>query len=233
MKQKDGKCISFFAFTSNGKITPVSCGKWSCPHCSKENARLWAWRARLQLDCSPETYYVWTFTLGSRYKLPSKGYSILPKLWDNLRKVVVRWYSRQLKEKNFKWVYMAFVEAQPKKRKMPHFHIITNVPAPYRIKDFAVHNGFGHQAKQDEITSKKAAYYVSKYVSKGDPNMPKKFRRVRTSQSWAKLPPYVGNKLYVKSKKESITAFLLRVADETGRDLDDLWDDWKWAHEID
>jgi len=128
-------------------------------------------------------------------------------------------------------VYMAFVEAQPKKRKMPHFHIITNVPAPYRIKDFAVHNGFGHQAKQDEITSQKAAYYVAKYVSKGDPNMPKKFRRVRTSQSWAKLPPYIGEKLYVKSRHETITDYLIRVSEATDKSIDELWDVWQWAHE--
>jgi len=128
---------------------------------------------------------------------------------------------------------MAFVEAQPKKRKMPHFHIITNVPAPYRIKDFAVHNGFGHQAKQDEITSTKAAYYVSKYVSKGDPNMPKKFRRVRVSQKWAKLPPFVGDHLFVKSKNELLRDYLIRVHEATGRGLDDLWDDWKFYHEMD
>ena len=193
---------------------------------------MWAWRARLQLDSTQDTYYVWTFTLGSKYKLPQQGYAALPKLWDNLRKVVQRWYARSTGNKAFRWVYMAFVEAQPKKRKMPHFHIITNVPVPYRIKDFAVHNGFGHQAKQDEITSKKAAYYVSKYVSKGDANMPKKFRRVRTSQAWAKLPPYAGNKLYVKSRSETITAFLIRVADATDRSIDDLWDQWQWAHEM-
>jgi len=63
--------------------------------------------------------------------------------------------------------------------------------------------------------------------------MPKGFRRVRVSQKWAKLPPYIGNKLYVKSKKETITAFLMRVSGATGRDIDDLWDDWKWAHEMD
>lgn len=128
---------------------------------------------------------------------------------------------------------MAFVETQTKKRKMPHFHIITNIRAPYRIKDFAVHNGFGHQAYEDEITSKKAAYYVSKYVSKGDPAMPKSFRRVRTSQSWAKLPPYATNRLLVKSNKESITDFIFRVANETGKSPDDLWEQWKWAHEMD
>jgi len=231
MRKKAGKCISFYAFTTKGKIVPVSCGKWSCPVCAKENAMLWAWRCRLQIDNSTDVYYVWTFTLGSKFKLPKQGYAALPKLWDNLRKVVTRWYTKATGDKGFRWVYMAFVEAQPKKRKMPHFHIITNVPAPYRIKDFAVHNGFGHQAIQDEITSKKAAYYVSKYVSKGDPNMPKKFRRVRTSQLWAKLPPYVGDKLYVRSKKETLTAFLLRVSDDTDTDIDDLWEQWKWVHE--
>lgn len=233
MRKKSTKCISFYAFTSKGKIRAVACGKWSCAVCAKDNARMWAWRARIQLDGTQETYYVWTFTLGSRYVLPKDGYKALPKLWDNLRKVVQRWYAKVTGDRTFKWVYMAFVEAQSKKRKMPHFHIITNVEAPYRIKDFAVHNGFGHQAKQDEINSVKAAYYVTKYVSKGDPSMPKSFRRVRTSQKWAKLPPFIGDKLYVKSKKESITDFLIRVSEATDTDIDDLWEQWSIAHEID
>ena len=194
---------------------------------------MWAWRARLQLDAATETYWVWTLTLGKAYKRPKQGYEALPKLWNNLRTVVQRWYAKKTANKAFKWVYMAFVEAQPKKRKMPHFHIITNVPAPYRIKDFAVHNGFGYMAVEDEITSKQAAYYVSKYVSKGDPNMPKKFRRVRTSQNWAKLPPYVGTKLFVRSRAETITDFLIRVSNATGKDLDDLWEQWQFAQEMD
>jgi len=116
---------------------------------------------------------------------------------------------------------------------MPHFHIITDMPAPYRIKDFAVHMGYGHQAKQRVVDTFEAANYVAKYASKGDKNMPKNFRRVRCSQNWSKLPPFQGDKLYVKSRNEHITAFLLRVSDETGADLDDLWEQWKWAHEMD
>lgn len=233
MIQKPGKCIAFYGFTGLGKIRAVPCGKWSCEVCRKHNAKMWAWRARIQIDGSTETFWCWTFTLGSKYKTPRQGYEALKKLWNALRMNMQRHYCKDGTGKKLKWTYMAFVEIQPKKRKMPHFHILTNIPAPYRIKDFAVHNGFGHQAKSDEIDSQKAAYYVTKYTSKGDPNMPTKFRRVRTSQNWAKLPPYVGDKLYVKSRNETITAFLLRVADETDTSIDDLWEQWQWAQEMD
>lgn len=231
MRQKSGKCIAFFGFTSQGKIRAVPCGKWSCEVCRKTNAKMWAWRARIQIEGDPNTYWCWTFTLGSKYKTPRQGYEALKKLWDNLRTNMRRNYCKDATGKPLKWTYLAFVEIQTKKRKMPHFHVLTNIPAPYRIKDFAVHMGFGYQAYSDEVTSNQAVHYITKYVSKGDPNMPQGFRRVRTSQNWAKLPPYVGDKLFVKSRNESITDFLLRVSDATNADIDDLWEQWQWAQE--
>jgi len=187
----------------------------------------------LQIEDTSEVYVCWTLTLGSQYKTRQQGYAALKKLWDSLRKVVQRKLLKLPSNQGKKWTYLAFVEEQPKNRKMPHFHILTNIAAPYRIKDFAVHNGFGHQATEKPVDSRKAAYYVTKYTSKGDPNMPKSFRRVRASQNWKKLPPYEGDKLIVKSKNEFLSDYLLRVSAATDIAIEYLYEQWKLFNEID
>ena len=233
MRKSSQKCISFFAFNSKGTIRAVPCGKWSCEVCRKKNAQMWGWRAQIHIDNATHTYWCWTFTLGSKYKTRKQGYESLKRLWDNLRTVIRRNYSKSPSGATIKWTYLAFVEEQPKKRKMPHFHILTNIPSPYRIKDWAVFLGFGFEAYEDEVVGKQAARYVSKYVSKGGTDMPRGFRRVRSSQNWAKLPPFIGDRLIVKRNSESITDYLLRVADTTDTEIQDLWDRWRVAHEID
>jgi len=233
MKRKKQNCIVFYAFDSEGKIKGVSCGKWSCEYCRKDLARMWSWRARIEVGDAQKTYWCWTLTLGGNYKTRQQGYAALKTLWDNLRKHIQRKLTKLDENKGKKWTYLAFVEEQPKQRKMPHFHILTNFKAPYRIKDFAVHHGFGFEATEKRVDGVQAANYVSKYTSKGDPNMPKNFRRVRASQNWAKLPAYEGGKLYVKSKNENLTHYLLRVEAATGIGVEFLYEQWKLMHEID
>lgn len=215
-------CPALVAFNSRGIVVGVKCGLWSCPTCRQHNSRMWAWRARLQIENDNKTtYYFWTFTLGSAYKTAKAGFRAIPKLWDNIRRAV------QKREKG--WIYLAFVEGQGRRGNMPHFHVLSNKPAPYRIKDFAVHNGFGYQAKEKPVESIEAAGYVSKYVSKGMPDAPRNFRRCRPSQKWAKLPPYEGDPLLVKSRKESLTDYLLRVNQASGVDIDELYNRWRTA----
>lgn len=93
--------------------------------------------------------------------------------------------------------------------------------------------GFGHQAKELAVDSGGAASYVAKYASKSDDAMPKDFRRVRTSQGWAKLPEYHGMPLIVKARKEFLSEYLIRVAEITGVDFETLHARWTLAHEID
>lgn len=87
--------------------------------------------------------------------------------------------------------------------------------------------GFGYQAYEKQLNSLKAASYVSKYASKQSDKMPKGFRRVRASRDWAKLPDYEGKPLYVRSKTESLTDYLLRVNRATGVDMDTLLERWR------
>lgn len=216
------QCPALFAFNSEGNLHAVKCGQWSCVSCAKDLARLWAWRCRLHVEQANTQAYFWTFTMGSRVRTAARGYAILPTLWDNLRKTVQRSCSD--------WSYCAFVEGQTHRGNMPHFHVISMISAPRRIKDLAVQCGFGYQATQTPINSQKAANYCAKYASKTNPATPKGFRRVRASQDWAKMPPYDGEPLIVRGKRELLSDYLLRVHWKTGVDIDDLL--YVWTNQL-
>jgi len=212
------KCPIMKAFTAHGTVKAVPCGRWQCPRCSKANARKWAWRAMLQLDADPRPCRFWTLTMPGGYKSPAFAFSCIPGLWDAFRKLIQRSCGN--------WTYLAFVEGQAQRNGMPHFHILSYAPSPYRLKDVAAHVGFGYMAKDLPVQSKQAAVYVAKYASKGDPAMPKGFRRVRASQDWEPLPFVPHEKWLVQAKMETLVDFLLRVEDETGIDIDILKDKW-------
>ena len=227
------RCVSFWAFDSIGNIRAIACKRWSCKICQKHNAQMWAWRAELHVENDQYQFYMWTLTLGSNYSDVRKAYSDLKKLWDRLRKAVVRHYQKKYNWRHFTWTYLAFVEGQPKRNGMPHFHVLSAISAPERLKDFAVRCGFGFQADEHEINGKGAGAYVAKYASKGAGIIPKDFRRVRASQDWTKLPDFKRDTLFVKSKGEHLSDYLIRVHEGTGVSIDTLWDNWRLAHEID
>lgn len=185
----------------------------------KKNARLWSWRVSLHITKRGGPAYFWTFTLGRKYKTAEQGFAALPGLWDRLRKYI----SRNI---DGRWEYCAFVEGQPLRGHMPHFHIISLTKCPKRIKDVAVWNGFGYQAKEERINSGKAAAYVTKYASKQSPKTPPGFRRVRTSAHWEKLPVRENSTIFVQATKESLQDYLTRVASETAIPLDEIVQTW-------
>lgn len=222
-------------FTSTGTPKLLYCGKWSCSICRKHNADEWAHITRYHLRHAPATLgkpRFWTFTLPSGVKTAAQGYSLLKTLWDNLRK--------ELQRDQGKICYLAFVEGQGKRGGMPHFHVIiyAHVPKRYNkrkdkdknIKDFAVHVGFGHQAKDEPITSGKAAAYVSKYVSKGTPDIPKYFRRVRPSQDWIRPPRAKKGSYIVRGIGENVTDYLLRVEQACELPMEDLLTRYRQAN---
>lgn len=211
-------CPSLYAFGEDGNLYAVQCGQWSCPSCAKHLARMWGWRCRLHVEKSKTPAYFWTFTLRGRFRTPEAGYIALPGLWDRLRKRI----QRQIPD----WSYCAFVEGQPQRDYMPHFHVISMEQAPQRIKDLAMYSGFGYEAKESTINSQKAANYCAKYASKTNPATPKGFRRVRASQDWTKLPEYDGVSLLVKSRKEFLSDYLFRVHMYSAVPMDDLLDIW-------
>lgn len=216
---KPKSCPYMYAFTFTGELRAVTCGRWDCPHCSKTNANKWAIRVRIHLELRDQTAYFWTVTLRGKFKTAEEGYEALPGLWDTFRKTIQRGLGKE-------WEYCAFVEGQPRRRGMPHFHIISMGKCPKRLKDVAMECGFGYQAKEEVVNSIRAALYVTKYASKGDRRMPKNFRRCRACQTWSKLPPARRQPLIVQAKDEQIQHYLVRVADISGKDLDSLYTVW-------
>lgn len=206
------------AFTIRGTVVAVFCGSWQCSRCAKMNARKWAWRAINQLEIDPRPCRFWTLTMPGGMRSPWIAFESLPTMWDTLRKTMQREHKH--------WLYLAFVEGQAQRNGMPHFHVLTFQPAPYRLKDLATHIGFGYQAWDELVVSKQAGFYVSKYASKGDPNMPRNFRRVRASRKWADLPSAERQPYLVPARDESLTEYFDRVSEKSGMDIDDIKDRW-------
>lgn len=228
------ECPLMVAFTQSGKPRMLYCGKWSCPNCRGHNAGEWARDGRYGVNRTVANRFTpvfWTLTLGTKYRTAKEGYQALPRLWDTFRKALQRAYGT--------FLYMAFVEGQAERNDMPHFHIIAyaRVPAGFskrrdkrkHIKDFAVAMGFGHQAKEIAITSDGAFWYIMKYVSKSTPSMPANFRRCRCSRGWKRAPRPVQKPFIVRSIGELIQDYLIRVQDISGRDLDDLLEEYQTA----
>lgn len=210
-------CPVMYAFDKKGHCIPVRCGQWSCPECAKRLARRWASIAGYGVQTKGQgKAYFWTLTMGRKIKTPKYAYLKLPHMWDSLRKSMQRIYPE--------WCYLAFVEGQPKRGNMPHFHIITLQPSPMpRLKDYVTRFGFGFQATEDVIKSRKAYSYVAKYATKQNKDTPKGFRRVRVSRNWPKrLKREKGDSLIVKSKKESLTDYFSRVSRVTGVTIDKI-----------
>lgn len=212
------KCPVMKAFTIHGTVVAVFCGSWSCPRCAKMNARKWAWRTALQMNDNPAPYRFWTLTMPGGMRSPWVAFQKLPEMWDAMRKTMQRQYGA--------WLYLAFVEGQAHRNGMPHFHVITGQPAPYRLKDLAAHLGFGYQAWDVLVNSSQGAQYVAKYASKGDPAMPRNFRRVRACRAWEKLPNHVRVPYICQRKGEDLAAFLVRVSEETPLSVDDAYEKW-------
>lgn len=229
-----GNCGKLYAFNTRAKVVRVLCGQWSCTACSKTLARLWAWRVKLECATWPDQHaYFVTFTLPAYIGTPYLGYIRIKELWDRYRREMHRSIAHSCYKGLLDWKYCAFVEGQPKRGYMPHFHIIQNTLTPRvsnraldPIKDFATSLGWGFEAHEDLVTGKRAAGYCAKYASKISPSTPKNFRRVRTSQKWAKLPPADYPALIVKSRLETTGEYIMRVADATGADHQTLLDRW-------
>lgn len=186
----------------------------------KVNSYRWAERIKFGIELAkPYDAYMWTLTLPGFVKSARLGFHLLPNLWDRFRREIHEYYRA--------WDYAAFVECHPQRGLIPHFHIISLKCAPYRLKDIAVHSGFGFEARQRQITSKGAAGYVTKYCSKQGYAMPRGFRRVRVSRGWPKLPPpdYPYH-VYMLNPKESVKAYVRRVALLTGEDYNLLMSSW-------
>jgi len=214
------KCPVDVAFKSqSGTAVALVCGSWNCPTCSKLLAREWARIAKYGVDHIGETAWFWTLTMSRKVKTREKAFEIMPTLWNSLRMAVQR--------ASGLWLYIAFVEGQPHRAYMPHFHVLGSVPSWRDFAEIAVAAGFGYQAKEKPITSDGAAGYVSKYASKQGWDAPRGFRRVRASRKWPRPPDEPKDKYLVRSNSETLYGFLERVANTTHRDVGELYEDYR------
>ncbi len=227
--RRDKTCPVTIGFNLDGKARPVYCGQWSCKDCSKRLAKRWSKRVSDHIrfmakrheaatgELMPEYWFI-TLTLGRRYKTTVGGFQAVPHLWQRLHKAMRRRYTS--------WQYVAFIEGQPKRGFMPHFHIISSEPLPVPLNkkgimtqhathDYAVKMGWGFEVEQEQVSGPKNAAYISKYASKQSPKTPKGFRRVRPSRGWKQLDKDPAKRLIVKSRGEGMADYIQRVTEAT------------------
>jgi hypothetical protein len=211
---------SYRAFNEDGEVVKMACDSWACEQCARALAWRWAERVRYGIALWPlQDAYFWTLTLPAWIHYPNTGFRILPDVWDHFRRTIQKVYPH--------WQYAAFVECHPHRNLIPHYHVISLSPAPIRLKDLAAVSGFGYEAWDVQITSRHAAGYVCKYASKQGYAMPRGFRRVRVSYGWPKLPkPTYDKTVYPIGNRESVKAYIRRVAGLTSKPYDDLMQQW-------
>lgn len=160
------------------------CKMWNCPACAPVNRGLWAVRAYHGAEMLEQNGNSIQFlTLTSHEKLSaSASLAVMPHAWDQLNK----------RARRVAPGYQYLLIPEPHKDGRVHVHAIeTSALGERWWKDTARECGFGFMAEEEELRSAAgAAYYVTKYITKGleGHEWPKGFRRVRTSRAWPKLP---------------------------------------------
>lgn len=160
------------------------CKSWSCPHCAEIRKKRWQWRATngvtLFLVDNREIDFV---TVTSHEKLtPAGSVAVLGGAWNKL--------NRRVKRASENHDYLLVPEFH--KSGKVHIHLLTTAVLKKKWwKDNARACGFGYQSDVQEVASLGGvSAYVAKYLTKmlQNSNLPKHFRRVRTSNGWPKLP---------------------------------------------
>lgn len=189
-----------------GRILQSCCNHWECPTCGETRAKQEYRRIvngceQLAID---HKLYFWTLTCrGKEITLEEAEKSYYA--WTNVLLTNARTRAKRSGEY---WAYVQVTERQKKTRKHPHSHIITT----YLPNDAVVTNdaqgkrsmaslwftranlyaGLGSQHRISEVASAAAvSRYVAKYMFKETMNetFPPKWKRVRYSENFPKLPP--------------------------------------------
>jgi len=188
-----------------GRIFQSCCNHWECPCCGEVRAR--QEYARIVNGCEvlavKHRLYFWTLTCrGKEISLAEaeeKYYA-----WTNVLLTNAR--TKAKRHGDF-WAYVQVTERQKKTRKHPHSHIITTfLPEDARetaqgkdrrgyvsawFTEANLRAGLGNQHRISQVVSAAAvSRYVAKYMFKETMNetFPPKWKRVRYSQNFPKLP---------------------------------------------
>ena len=183
MCKKAGLLVAFNRATKLVLVTRADCDTWSCDECSKRMSSKWSMRASMGArDMITQGQCVDFVTVTSHEKLKtfSQCNYVWPSAWKKL-------YSRLM------YAYTSDCRAQyllvPERHKdgRLHVHALWNFTVTHAwLKKNARSCGLGYQCDVKSVKNGlNAARYVAKYLSKslGD-DVPKRFRRVRTSRNW-------------------------------------------------
>lgn len=134
---------------------PVRCNSWDCPTCARIKAD--QYRERMQPLFESHSLYFYTFTFRHN-AAPVDVWGAVSKCWNRLRTAAVKQhgsfsYARVLEHHH----------ASP----YPHLHVIADINLPPTwLGPELIRAGFGYQCVCKPVTSKGAAIYVSKYLTK-------------------------------------------------------------------
>lgn len=181
-------CMATVGATPDGFVFPIRCKRWSCPVCARINAYHHAIKVangcQAMITAGIIPRFV-TITQPSGVRTAQHAYKILHEQWDKFRRRLQYWAKTRA---TMPVIYASFVEGQPKREFMPHFHIILSAsPKKEALRLMVVQSGLGFQLDlQTFKTGSGVAWYVAKYATKADDakNMPKGFRRVRYSENF-------------------------------------------------
>jgi len=211
-------------------IARADCDSWSCDDCAQRMAEHWGLRAALGAAAIIRRGESLDFvTITSHEKLAD--FASTERVW---RSAWAKLYNA-LKRRKAGLEYMIVPEKHEDGRM--HVHALWNAGVTKRwLKDNARARGMGYEVKIGEVKSEdNAGRYVSKYLGKNmGEEYPKRFRRVRTSHNWAKIPEansetsaleweYVGTNgalqmVYEQAQEKEMTLIDIR----TGEIFDDV-----------
>lgn len=165
-------------------LFPPFCKKWDCPVCGQKNA----YKARLRALNGYE-YFVGLghkmsfLTLTPHEKLTSAAsIPVMASAWVKLNRRI----KRAAQHNNY------FLIPELHKSGKLHFHALVDADLKKKWwKDNGRECGMGYQNDLQEVNEiGGVGGYLTKYLTKmlENANLPKGFRRIRTSQSWPSLP---------------------------------------------
>jgi hypothetical protein len=145
---KNGNTVRYKAF-------PMRCKSWDCPHCAKIKGE--AYQKRMQPLFEAEKLFFYTFTFYHN-KPVLEAWQSVQKSWNRFRTAAAKKYGR--------FSYVRVLEHHHKSD-YPHLHVIADIRFSSVWLALELKNaGFGYQCKAEPVTSDRAAWYISKYLTK-------------------------------------------------------------------
>lgn len=229
MCTRGGLLIAYVNEERKALLTDADCESWKCEECAKLLQERWQRRAKVGahklLEQGAKLQFV-TLTSHEKVRDFTAGCAVWSFAWNKLQARLRR--KSQISE--------YFMIPERHKSGALHMHALWTFNVSKRwLKDNARQCGLGYMVDVQPVESASGAVrYVTKYLAKslGD-DMPQRFRRVRVSVGWAKLPDvkseqsdyvweYIGgngalNQHYRRCADEGITMIDIRTGE--------IWDD--------